>query len=150
MGVLSDNRHELFCQGLAAGKTRSQAYIDAGYSPNGASSNAIKMSDLPEVKARTEELLSRAATRAELKASDIQEMLLQDRTLARNLGQPSAAIRAAELLGKVLGMFAEKREIKVGLLDEFSPEQLEQILEATVTESIGSASEGGGEDEIGE
>ncbi len=30
---------ELYCQGLADGKSREQAYIDAGYSPNGARAN---------------------------------------------------------------------------------------------------------------
>ena len=40
------------------------------------------------------------------------EMLLADRELARSKGQSSAAIRAAELLGKELGMFIDRAEVR--------------------------------------
>ena len=40
------------------------------------------------------------------------EMLLADRELARVKGQSSAAIRAAELLGKELGMFIDRAEVR--------------------------------------
>jgi len=46
--------------------------------------------------------------RVRLTKTAVMEMLLADRELARQNGQASAAIRAAELLGKELGMFVPR------------------------------------------
>jgi len=70
---------------------------------------------------------------------------LDDRKLARELGQPSAAIRAAELLGKQLGMFIDKKEVKVGQLDDLSPEILDAIVEQSLSETTRRLTEGGGD-----
>lgn len=53
-----------------------------------------------------------AIERVMLSKTAVIEMLLADRELARVKGQSSAAIRAAELLGKELGMFVVRAEVR--------------------------------------
>ena len=47
-------RHELFAQALAAGKSRPEAMIAAGYKPHRGNQN--RMAQLPDVVARVDEL----------------------------------------------------------------------------------------------
>ena len=67
-------------------------------------------------------------------------MLMDDRELAREKGQTAAAIRAAELLGKELGMFIERREQgKPGDFSDLPDEELDrriiaQLMERGMTE----------------
>lgn len=53
--------------------------------------------------------MAKAIDAAALTKQAVLEMLISDRDLARELSQAGAAIRAAELLGKELGMFIERR-----------------------------------------
>jgi hypothetical protein len=54
-------------------------------------------------------------------------MLIEDHDSARAKGQFGAAIRAAELLGKELGMFVERRELRIEeRLAAMTPEQREE------------------------
>jgi hypothetical protein len=56
-------------------------------------------------------------------------MLIEDRALARANVQASAAIRAAELLGKELGMFINRTEQgRPGEFDGLNREEMEQHL----------------------
>jgi phage terminase small subunit len=57
-----NQRQELFCQGLFKGKSGTQAYIDAGYSPKNAASGAVQLSRNPKVQARLKELNDLAVT----------------------------------------------------------------------------------------
>jgi hypothetical protein len=138
MPLLDNPRYERFAQLCAQGVLQTDAYVQAGFESEGAdaiSTNSSRLAGRPEVRARRDELLERAAKRAELRISDVTEMLMQDRALARSLGQPSASIRAAELLGKQLGMFVDRKEIKTGNLDDLDPGQLDRITEAAIAES---------------
>jgi hypothetical protein len=56
MAILANQRHELFCQGIAAGKSAAQSYIDAGYSRNGATVSASRLLAKANVRARVDEL----------------------------------------------------------------------------------------------
>lgn len=56
MPVLSDPRHERFCQLRVEGKTIDQAYIDAGFKAN--RSNAARLNSNEHIHARMEELLA--------------------------------------------------------------------------------------------
>lgn len=56
MPVLSDPRHELFCQLRLEGKTVDQAYQGAGFKPN--RGNAARMNANESIRARMEELLT--------------------------------------------------------------------------------------------
>src|SRR5438067_9859658 len=54
MRMLSNRRHEAFAHGLAAGKFKDAAYVEAGYSRN--SSNAARLSGDERIIARVGEL----------------------------------------------------------------------------------------------
>ena len=57
-----NQRQELFCQGVFEGKSGTQSYIDAGYSPKNAASGAVQLARNPKVQARIKELNDVATT----------------------------------------------------------------------------------------
>lgn len=117
MPILSNQRHELFAQGLAAGKTADQAYQEAGYRANRGNATTLKANK--SISNRVAEILEQAAVLVELTRADILNMLTEDRKLARENNQASAAIRATELLGRELcSMFVERKEHKVTISHE--------------------------------
>ncbi len=101
MPVLSDPRREAFAQALAAGETRRQAMLTAGYRYH--SSHACTLAGKAEVKERVAELLAAKAqettqTLAGLMAemAAIQAKAMADKRLARAL---AALIVRAKLAG---------------------------------------------------
>jgi phage terminase small subunit len=63
-GTLTNLRHERFAQALARGKTATEAYILAGFKAN--DGNASRMKGNERVSARVQEIVGRAAERAEV------------------------------------------------------------------------------------
>ena len=121
MPILENARHERFAQALTAGKTAVDAYEAAGYRRNRGHASTLRRN--PKILQRVDEILESkgqiqgrgalaAIERARLTKTAVIEMLLADRELARRRGQSSAAIRAAELLGKELGMFVDRAEVR--------------------------------------
>jgi phage terminase small subunit len=119
MPVLRNPKHERFAQEIAKGKSAADAYVLAGYKPS--RPNASHLQHDHNVAQRVAEILGnrekieakaveRAIERAGITKADVLAMLIEDRNLAREKGQTAAAIRAAELLGKELGMFIDRRE----------------------------------------
>lgn len=106
MGPLANHKHELFAQALAKGETADAAYVSAGYKPS--RPHASRLATNGNVKARAVELQERAAVKAEKTAADIVAMLDEDRALARELDQPSAAVSAAMGIAKILGLITDK------------------------------------------
>src|SRR5262245_56703641 len=64
MQPLANQRHERFAQALAQGKTASEAYVLAGYKAN--DGNASRMKGNERISARVQEIVGRAAERAEV------------------------------------------------------------------------------------
>lgn len=60
MPALKNRKYELFAQGLAEGKTQEKAYVEAGFSPKGASANAVKLIQRVNcgVQARVQEIIA--------------------------------------------------------------------------------------------
>ena len=121
MPILENARYERFAQALAVGKTAVDAYEAAGYRRNRGHASTLRRN--PRILQRVDEILETkgqiqgrgalaAIERAMLSKTAVIEMLLADRELARVKGQSSAAIRAAELLGKELGMFIDRAEVR--------------------------------------
>jgi phage terminase small subunit len=108
MGVLENARHERFAQELAKGKSATEAYAAAGYSPD--DGNATRMTGNDRVRARLAELQSRAAEKAVVTAEDIARQLDEDRQFARENGAAAAAVSATMGKAKVLGLVIEKAE----------------------------------------
>jgi phage terminase small subunit len=63
-GTLANLRHERFAQALARGKTATEAYLLAGYKAN--DGNASRMRGNERISARVQEIVGRAADRAEV------------------------------------------------------------------------------------
>ena len=63
-GTLANLRHERFAQALARGKTATEAYVLAGYKAN--DGNASRMKGNERILARVQEIVGRAAERAEV------------------------------------------------------------------------------------
>jgi hypothetical protein len=63
-------------------------------------------------------------------------MLIEDRELARQNGQSSAAIRATELLGKELGMFVDRSDNRHRVEPRFSqlPKEQQEAVAADLLE----------------
>ena len=108
VGILKNQRHELFAQGLATGKTAIQAYEFAGYKSN--PQNAGRMTKNDDIQARVKELQERCAVKAELTIVDIVKKLetLEANAIANN--QISAGVTAVVGIAKILGLIVDKRE----------------------------------------
>jgi len=108
MAPLRNQRHEVFAQQLAGGKTADDAYRLAGYKPD--RKNAHRLTTLDDVMTRIRELQSKGAQKAEITLASLLEEAEQARALAMQLGQPGAAIAAIKEKGVLSGMRVEKRE----------------------------------------
>jgi len=107
MPALANHKHELFVLALAKGRSADQAYEDAGFKRH--RGNAARLRADERVQMRLDEIQQRAVEIAEITRADVIRMLMEDRLEAKKNGQLSAAVRAAELLGKEVGMFVERR-----------------------------------------
>jgi phage terminase small subunit len=64
MQPLANQRHERFALALAQGKTATEAYVLAGYKAN--DGNASRLKGNERISARVQEIVGRAAERAEV------------------------------------------------------------------------------------
>jgi phage terminase small subunit len=64
MGILINLRHERFAQALAQGKAANEAYALSGYKAN--DGNASRLKGNERISARVQEIVGRAAERAEV------------------------------------------------------------------------------------
>jgi phage terminase small subunit len=130
MPILKNAKHEAFAHGIAKGSSIAQAYIDAGYSEQGANPSGIRLLRNATVQARIDEIKSNIEKAVEEKVGitkayvisklqqnlerALQEVAVVDRD-GKETGEyryeGSVANRAAELIGKELGMFSDKLKI---------------------------------------
>jgi len=147
MPALKNEKHEIFASLVAKGLSGRQAYIDAGYSPNGADGAASKLQKTAKVAARIAELREKVANRVIEKTAISKEWVLAelvDNVKKAKAAEPvrnkdgeeigeyranfQAANTALHLIGKELGMFVEKAEIKTGKLEDKTDEELDAII----------------------
>jgi phage terminase small subunit len=154
MPVLTNPRHERFCQELAKGKSATEAYETAGFKSS--RPNASRLQHQENLRQRVVEIQSersaieREATEKAAEALSIDKQWVMSRlvenvdrsmqaTQARDReGNPtgdfkyegSVANKALELLGKELGMFIDRKNLNVtGDLGKLSDAELLAILE---------------------
>jgi len=84
-----NQRHELFAQALASGKSRAEAMVGAGYSPHRGNQN--RLAQLPDVIARVEEIRKYSEQIVDLRKVDRGRLLIE---LAR-IACADAPLRAA-------------------------------------------------------
>lgn len=112
MGVLANQRHELFAQGLAKGLPASTAYAEAGFKPH--EGNASRLSRNEKVQARVTELKERAAARTEITIADITTRLMGIANKAEEGGDaPMLSVARASLVdvAKLNGLMIERGQI---------------------------------------
>jgi hypothetical protein len=118
---LQNKRREKFAQLIAyePNINKGEAYILAGYQARdkkNASTNGGKLSRDPMVEGRILELRADASEKAIADAAVDQTLVLgwlkDNYRLAKTKGNFTAANRSAELIGKELGMFADKLQLE--------------------------------------
>jgi hypothetical protein len=115
MPVLENVRHERFAQELAKGKTQEQAYIDAGYSANGARVAASKLLTNANIAERVTELQSVVADKSTWDAARIINNLARYAEKGEAIAEPAglSVARASMMdIGKLLGLIVDKGESK--------------------------------------
>ena len=131
MPVLDNPRHERFAQEIAKGESSRDAYKAAGYETNNvaaADASASRLLSEAKVRARIEELQTRAAAKAEVTVQRILEELEEARQLAKQIEQPSAMVSASMGRAKVAGIVVDRKE--VGKPGEFSNVPDDELVEA--------------------
>lgn len=136
MAILNNPRHERFAQGLAAGKSADEAYQEAGFKPD--RGHASRLAAKGNIQARVAELLGRAAAGVVIDRQWVLERLVENANRALQVqsvkdpeGNPigefkyegNVANRALELVGKELGMFVERSEVKISEFEDLTVEQ---------------------------
>ena len=107
MPALKNPRHETFCQHHAAGKSCDESYRLAGYKPD--RHHAARLATYGHIVARIAELQGKAAQRAEVTIDTIAAQLDEDRALAYECKNPSAAVAATVAKAKLFGLMVDRR-----------------------------------------
>lgn len=146
MPALTNNQHEIFALAVSRGLTYAQAYKEAGYNVENdisAKSAGSRLANRKAVVTRIAELKERKAvvianTTGLSKTWVIDNLravanrCMQAEPVVDHEGHPtgeytfnaSGANRALELIGKELGMFVERKDMRITSITELSREQL--------------------------
>jgi hypothetical protein len=95
-------RQKAYAEHLAAGLDQNAAYAAAGYGPDRA--NAAKLARNPLVVELVAEIRGKAVTKAVVSLDSMTMQLFEDRSFARSLGNPGAAVRATVALCQIHGL----------------------------------------------
>ena len=106
-------KQERFCHEYVVDVNATQAAIRAGYSPKSAHVQASRLLSKANVAQRVEELKAEGTKRLDVRSEDVIGMLLASYTDAKADRQHGPAVRAAELLGKRLGMFIDRAQLEL-------------------------------------
>lgn len=163
MPVLRNAKHEHFAQLIAkGGTTPPKAYVIAGYSDKGAAQSANRLLKDADVVRRVEELREaiekpsreRAIEKAAVDKAWVLSQLVEVVQMAKQAepvrdteGNPTgeykqnlaAANKALELVGKEIGMFVDRKEVRTGELDGLPHDDLKQVRDALAELASGPA-----------
>jgi phage terminase small subunit len=117
-----------FCEGIAAGKGKREAAVDAGYSPTSAhvqDARNLKKDKIIQYIDRLRTDVRRLTNESVSKEVERLDLLIKD---ALKDSQYSAAVNAIRLKAQLLGFLVEKKEIKTNTLDSMSEDDLTQYL----------------------
>jgi phage terminase small subunit len=153
MPLLKNQRHEHFAQLVAKGEKPGRAYVTAGYSKSGADQSGARLLRDAQVCSRVAELQKAieepARERAIEKAAVDKAWVLSNLTKIVAMGMATepvrdsegnetgelkanlaAANKALELVGKELGMFVDRKEVRTGPLDGMPHDELKKLRDA--------------------
>ena len=130
MPALSNQRHELFAQVLAAGRNATEAYVKAGYRLNKGNAGRLKANE--HIRKRVEELQARNVQAQEGAAGVTIEQLraqfAEAYAIAKELTQPTAMVAATTAQAKLAGLWIERSEQTRKQPDEMSDAEIAAIL----------------------
>ena len=109
MPILASQRHELFAQEIAKGKSASEAYVLAGYRPSRKNTSRLRTNE--DVVARLAELQAITARSAKITIESICRELDEANAVAKEKGQAAAMVSASALRAKLAGLMVEKVEV---------------------------------------
>jgi Terminase small subunit len=113
MPALRNLRHERFARAFIKTNVAARAYAQAGYIATTRSSLDTCASRLlrhAQVKRRIAELRKQMAARNRISLDSLLDDLAADRALARELGQPAAAISATMNQARLVGLLVDRKE----------------------------------------
>jgi hypothetical protein len=129
--ILSNQRHELFAQELAKGKSASESYALAGYRPS--RKNAARLRANEDVNTRLQELQAVTAQSAKITIESICAELDAANAVAKERGQAAAMVSASALRAKLAGLMVEK--VEVGSPGDFDKcETVEEVVDKLLAE----------------
>ena len=144
-------KQELFCQAKAAGQNNRDAALSAGFGAASAGVTASRMMRKPAILSRISALQHGTDLSANARVSLVESIrderqahikrLADLSELARSKGQTSAAIRAEELIGKVLGFYVEQQvalSVTQSIADANPDEIKEALAEAMAKYGLGN------------
>lgn len=123
-----NDRQRLFALGLAEGKSATQAYKDAGFSPNGAAQAAEKLLRNAEVQALRDETRKPIVEAAGISLETHLARLADLAEGAVKAEQFAAAITAETNRGKAAGLYIDRIEDVTKLPREERRERLRKLL----------------------
>jgi hypothetical protein len=106
--TLTPKQHR-FCVEYLKDRNGKEAAIRAGYSPKAAAQQAYELLKLPKVRSMVDAEARDSLDRVRVDRDWINERLKIEAETAETDG---ARIRALELLGKDIGMFVDRKEVK--------------------------------------
>jgi phage terminase small subunit len=136
MPLLSNSRHEQFAQGLATGKSATEAYKDAGY--KGDRTAASRLATNVNVQARVRELQVMAAERTKVTIASLIQEAEEVRGLAVAERQLSAANTAIVTKAKLSGLWVDRSEVGELDLSRMSKEEIQDFLRQRYGEERGN------------
>lgn len=127
MPVLTNQRHERFAQSLAAGKSASAAYEEAGYVPNRRNASVLKTNQ--DIINRVKELQEKRQERFVLSKQYVLDSLIENAEIALGRKPIKVGLKGAErevyvykgdvanaaikLAGLEVGMFTERKDFRI-------------------------------------
>ena len=130
MPALSNQRHELFAQVLAAGCSATEAYVKAGYRLNKGNAGRLKANE--RIRERVGELQARNVQAQEaavgVTIERLRAQLAESYELAKELSQPTAMVAATTAQAKLAGLWIERSEQTRKQPDEMSDAEIAAIL----------------------
>src|SRR5262245_23785214 len=136
MPILSNSRHERFAQGLATGKSATEAYKDAGY--KGDRTAASRLATNVNVQARVREIQTLAAERTKVTITSLIEEAEEVRSLAVAERQLSAANTAIVTKAKLSGLWVDRSEVGEVDISRMSAEEIKDYLRQRYGEERGN------------
>jgi len=128
--ALSNQRHELFAQVLAAGCSATEAYVKAGYRLNKGNAGRLKANE--RIRERVGELQARNVQAQEAAVGVTIERLrtqfAEAYEMAKELSQPTAMVAATTAQAKLAGLWIERSEQTRKQPDEMSDAEIAAIL----------------------